>query len=53
VKKTEISSPPKRKASKAKIKTFRFNTPSARSIIDLGESAMIESAIRKAQGGTK
>ena len=53
MKKTEISSPPKRKASKAKIKTFKFNTPSAGSILDLGETAMIDNAIRKATGGSK
>ena len=53
MKKTKISAAPKRKANKAKIKTFKFNTPSAGSILDLGETSMINNAIRKATGGSK
>ena len=50
---TKISTAPKRQATKGKIRTFRFTTPTAGSILDLGESTMIESAIRKATGGAK
>ena len=53
MKKTKSSAPPKRKASKGKTRIFRFTTPTAGSILDLGESTMIESAIRKATGGAK
>jgi hypothetical protein len=51
VRKTKSSALPKRRANKSKIRKFKFNTPTAGSILDLGESSMIESAIRKAQGG--
>ena len=50
---TKISAAPKRKASKGKTRTFRFNTPNAGRILDLGETAMIDIAIRKATGGAK
>ncbi len=53
MKQTKSTAPLKRRASKAKIKTFKFNTPNAGSILDLGETSMIEIAIRKAQGGSK
>jgi hypothetical protein len=51
VRKTKSSALPKRRANK--IRKFKFNTPSAGSILDLGETAMIDNAIRKAQGGAK
>ena len=51
MKRTKISAPPKRKSTKGKIR--KFNTPGAGSILDLGETAMIDIAIRKATGGTK
>ena len=50
---TKISTAPKRKANKGKTRKFKFNTPNAGRILDLGETAMIESAIRKATGGAK
>ena len=50
---TKISAAPKRKANKGKVRKFKFNTPGAGRILDLGETAMIATAIRKAQGGTK
>ena len=50
---TKISAPPKRKSTKGKTRKFKFNTPGAGSILDLGESSMIDTAIRKAQGGAK
>ncbi len=53
MKKTKISAAPKRRANKGKITKFKFTTPNAGGILDLGESAMIDNAIRKAQGGTK
>jgi len=53
VKKPKLSAPLKRPAIKGKTRTFKFNTPNAGSILDLGESTMIESAIRKATGGRK
>ena len=53
MKQTKSTAPPKRKANKGKIRKFKFNTPSAGSILDLGETAMIDNAIRKAQGGSK
>ena len=53
MKKTKLSAPPKRKANKGKVRKFKFNTPNAGSILDLGETAMIATAIREAQGGAK
>ncbi len=53
MKQTKSTAPPKRRANKGKVRKFKFNTPNAGSILDLGETAMIESAIRKAQGGSK
>ena len=50
---TKLSAAPKRKATKGKTRKFKFNTPNAASILDLGESSMIDNAIRKAQGGAK
>ena len=53
MKKTKSSAPPKRQATKGKTRTFKFTTPNAGGILDLGETAMIATAIRKATGGTK
>ena len=53
MKKTKISAAPKRKANKGKTRKFKFTTPNAGRILDLGETAMIDNAIRKAQGGAK
>ena len=51
MKQTKSTAPPKRKANKGKVR--KFNTPNAGSILDLGETAMIEIAVRKATGGSK
>ncbi len=53
MKQTKSTAPPKRRANKGKVRKFKFNTPNAGNILDLAESAMIASAIRKAQGGAK
>jgi hypothetical protein len=45
---------PKRRRAKKAAQVFRFTTPGARPLLDLGEDAMIEKAVRAAtRGGLK
>lgn len=44
---------PRRKRTSAKTYNFKLTTPGSGSVLDVAENAMIDSAIRKATGGTR